>query len=285
MSKCLVVWGKSRYLCSTINYKGYYKSMLKLIDQQMIFLTLSEMAGPREQPKERDLQEIFLDNVSHEIRTPLNAIIGFNDLLNGVTGHHMDEDEKLILKDHIHRNADRLMTMVDDILDLSKMEKGCLTLHKTVVSLMEVCCKARDAVRHEVQPEVKLQHEYPVALKDSYLYTDGKRLEQLLRNLMLNACQHTFAGTITLKVKSYRNPQYGRKMLQIRIDDTGEGIPCDQRDVLFRPFRKTDKSSEGLGIGLAISRQIAKLLGGRVYQDTTYEEGSSFVLEMPMEEV
>ena len=165
------------------------------------------------------------------------------------------------------------------------MQKGCLKLHKTVVGLMEVCCKARDAVKHEVQPGVKLQHEYPIALKDTYLYTDGKRLEQLLRNILSNACQHTFAGTVTLKVKTFRDPECGKKMLQIRVDDTGDGIPREQYQNLFRPFRKVDNKSEGLGMGLAICRQIAKMLKGRIYLDTEYVGGSSFVLEMPMDEI
>ena len=151
----------------------------------------------------KDLEEIFLDNVSHEIRTPLNAILGFNDLLNGVTGQHLDEEEKMVMKEHIHKNANRLVNVVNDILDLSKMQKGCLQLHKTVVGLMEVCYKARESVKHEVSPEVQLKHEYPVALKDTYIYTDGKRLEQLVRIFLENACEHTKAGEVTLKVNTF----------------------------------------------------------------------------------
>ena len=235
--------------------------------------------------REKDLEEIFLDNVSHEIRTPLNAVIGFNDILNGVSGLHMEEEEKLMLKDHIHKNADRLLTVMDDILDLSKMQKGCLPLHKTVVSLMEICCKARDAVRSEVLQGVKLAHEYPIALKDTYIYTDGKRLEQLLRNLLTNACQHTFTGSVTLKVKTFNETDGGREMLQLRVDDTGEGIAHNQLDLLFRPFRKADSKSEGLGVGLSICKEIARLLNGKVYLDTTYEDGTSFVFEMPFETI
>jgi hypothetical protein len=235
--------------------------------------------------REKELEEIFLDNVSHEIRTPLNAIIGFNDLLNGVAGLHMEENEKLQMKEHIHRSADRLLTVVDDILDLSRMQKGCLPLHKTVVSLMEICCRARDAVRSEVQQGVKLTHEYPVALKDTFIYTDSKRLEQLLRGFLLNACQHTSAGTVTLKVKTFEDADSGREMLQLRVDDTGEGVDHDQFDLLFRPFRKADSKSEGLGIGLAVSKEIARMLDGRVYLDTEYENGSSFVFEMPFEAI
>lgn len=235
--------------------------------------------------REKELEEIFLDNVSHEIRTPLNAIIGFNDLLNGVAGLHMEENEKLQMKEHIHRSADRLLTVVDDILDLSRMQKGCLPLHKTVVSLMEICCRARDAVRSEVQQGVKLTHEYPVALKDTFIYTDSKRLEQLLRNFLLNACQHTSVGTVTLKVKTFDDAESGREMLQLRVDDTGEGVPHDQFDLLFRPFRKADSKSEGLGIGLAVCKEIARMLDGRVYLDTEYENGSSFVFEMPFEAI
>ena len=246
---------------------------------------LSDVTHSYAPSREKELEEIFLDNVSHEIRTPLNSVIGFNDILNGVSGLHMEEDEKLMLKDHIHRNADRLLTVVDDILDLSKMQKGCLPLHKTVVSLMEICCKARDAVKSEVQQGVKLAHEYPIALKDTYIYTDSKRLEQLLRNLLTNACQHTFTGTVTLKVKTFEDAENGREMLQLRVDDTGEGIAHNQLDLLFRPFRKADSKSEGLGVGLSICKEIARLLNGKVYLDTEYEDGTSFVFEMPFETI
>ena len=83
--------------------------------------------------QEKELEEFFLDNVREEISTPLNAVVGFNDLLNGVSGAHMAEDEKIVMREHIRRNANRLLTVVNDIIDLSKMQKGCLTLHKTVL--------------------------------------------------------------------------------------------------------------------------------------------------------
>ena len=235
--------------------------------------------------QERNLEEIFLDNVRNEIRTPLNAVVGFCDLLNGVTGQHLKEEEKLAMKEHLHRNANRLMTVVDDILDLSQMQKSTLVLHKTVIGLMETCYKARESVKHEVAPEVKLRHEYPVALKDTYLYTDGKRLEQLIRIFLENACQHTSQGEVTLKVKTFELLDDNRTMLQIRVDDTGEGIPEMHRDQVFKPFWKLDQKQEGLGVGLAISRQIAALLGGRVYLDHDYNGGASFVFEMPLEQV
>lgn len=231
------------------------------------------------------LEEIFLNNIDHEIRTPLNAIIGFNDLLNGVSGHHMEEEEKLKIKQHIHKNADRLITLIDDILDLSKMEKGSMKLHKTVVRLMDVCCRARDKVRSEVAPGVELRHEYPVALQYTQIYTDGKRLEQLLRNVLSNACKHTVVGSITLKVSTFTDELDGQPMLRIKVDDTGVGIPHDKRNHLFTPFRKLHGATQGLGMGLAICKQIAKMLDGHIYLDHEYTEGSSFVFEMPFEEI
>ena len=174
---------------------------------------------------------------------------------------------------------------LNDVLDLSKMQKGCLTLHKTVVSLMEVCYKARESVKHEMSPNVKLQHEYPVALKDTYIYTDGKRLEQLLRIFLENACQHTGEGCVTLKVKTFESSETGRDMLQLRVDDTGEGVPELHREQVFKPFWKIDQKSEGLGVGLALCREIAHLLNGKVYLDHDYNGGASFVFEMPLEQL
>ena len=231
------------------------------------------------------LEDIFINNLNHEIRTPLNAIIGFNDVLNGVAGRHMEEHEKHAIKEHIHKNADRLITLINDILDLSKMEKGSLTIHKTVVSLMEVCCRARDSVKSEVQKGVKLQHEYPLALQDTKIYTDGKRLEQLLRNVLSNACKHTSVGSVTLKVGTFVDELDGQQMLRIQVDDTGIGIPQEHREHIFTPFRKVEAETKGLGMGLAICKQIAKMLDGHIYLDHEYTGGSSFVFEMPLEEV
>ena len=258
--------------------------MLSLIDQRTLNVTLSEISGQRRSKREMAIEDIFLDNVSYEIRTPLNVIIGLNDLLNGVAGQHMEEGEKLMLKNHIHKNADRLLTVMDDILDLSKMEKGALPLHKTVVSLMEICFKARESVKYQVRSDVKLLHAYPEALKDIKIYTDAKRLEQVLHNFLVNACSHTYSGTITIRVKEYQDVETERPMLQIRVDDTGVGVPQDQRELLFLPFRKLDESG-GLGMGLAICKQIAKMFGGKAYLDPYYEGGSSFVFEMPFEKV
>lgn len=235
--------------------------------------------------QEKELEEFFLNNVREEISTPLNAVVGFNDLLNGVSGAHMAEDEKIVMREHIRRNANRLLTVVNDIIDLSKMQKGCLTLHKTVIGLMETCYKARESVKHEVPSEVKLKHEYPVALKDTYLYTDGKRLEQLIRILLENACQHTTSGEVVLKVKSFEALDDGHTFLQIRVDDTGEGIPEMHREHIFKPFWKVDQKSEGLGLGLTLGREIAKLLNGKVYLDHDYNGGASFVFEMPLEQL
>lgn len=231
------------------------------------------------------LEDLFINNLNHEIRTPLNAIIGFNDVLNGVAGQHMDEEEKMLMKEHIHKNANRLITLINDILDLSKMEKGSLTAHKTVVSLMDVCCKARDAVKGEVQRGVKLQHEYPIALSETKIYTDGKRLEQLLRNVLSNACRHTVSGSVTLKVNTFVDELDGQQMLRIRVDDTGVGIPHEHREHLFSPFHKIHETSQGLGMGLAICKQIAKMLDGHIYLDHEYVGGSSFVFDMPFDEM
>ena len=191
------------------------------------------------------LEEIFINNLNHEIRTPLNAIIGFNDILNGVAGRHMEEEDKLAMKEHIHKNADRLITLINDILDLSKMEKGNFEIHKTIVSLREVCCRARDSVRKEVKKDVKLQHEYPIALSDTRIYTDGKRLEQLLRNVLQNACKHTDEGSITLRVSTFEDELDGQPMLRISVDDTGTGIPHEHREHLFTPFRQVNTQSKG----------------------------------------
>ena len=270
-------------ICETGETEGFICHLSDVTERETMIEAL-RMAR-EEVTEDVRLEDIFINNLNHEIRTPLNAIIGFNDILNGVAGHHMDESEKMLMKQHIHKNADRLIRLINDILDLSKMEKGTLTVHKTVVSLMEVCCRARDAVKADLQPGVKLQHEYPIALQETRIYTDEKRLEQLLRNFLSNACRHTVAGFITLKVSLFNDELDGEQMLRIRVDDTGSGIPVEKRGELFKPFKKLHDSTQGLGMGLAICKQIAKMLDGHIYLDHNYTEGSSFVFEMPFEEI
>ena len=109
-------------------------------------------------------------------------------------------------------------------------------------------------------------------------------MEQLLRNILSNACKHTKRGTITLGVDTFEGEQH-QPMLSFTITDTGVGIPHDKREELFTPFRKFHGATQGLGMGLAICKQIARMLGGHVYLDHEYTGGSRFVFEMPFEEM
>lgn len=229
----------------------------------------------RKQAEKADkLKSAFLQNMSHEIRTPLNAIVGFNDILND-SSMELGQEERQELLSHLHTNTDLLLTLVNDVLDLSKLESGNYNISLSNVSLPELCESAIVGVSHRAHEGVQLLFQQPPT--GISMITDGQRLQQILNNLLINACKYTQQGSITLT--------YEQKNDHIRfsVTDTGCGIDKDKAEIIFQRFEKLDSFKTGFGLGLSICRSLTQALGGEIYLDTHYTDGARFVVEFPLQ--
>jgi CheY-like chemotaxis protein len=221
------------------------------------------------------LKSEFLANFSHEIRTPLNAITGYCDLLIRDEGSRLTPHGRRDLS-VIKANARTLLALINDILDLSKIEAGRAEVVKEAVSLPELAEECMASVRELIKgKEVVLSSE----ITAGSLFTDPLKLRQVLLNLLSNAAKFTDTGEIVLTAE----PQ--GSTLVMSVEDTGSGIPDDQLPFIFDKFRQVDGSARrkigGTGLGLAIVREVVLLLGGTVSATSTVGRGSKFTVALP----
>lgn len=256
----------------------YYRRASRLkneLEQEKESLLNSEKQLSEEKEKAEEasrMKSAFLANMSHEIRTPLNAIVGFSGLL---IDSSTQPEERAEFTSIIRNNTELLLNLVNDVLDLSRMETGDLNF-KLAAYPLEACCRqALDSVRHRIPEQVKLTYSPDPAV--IIVYTDRFRLQQLLTNLLTNATKFTHQGEINL---SYQLEE-GRKTVRIAVTDTGCGIPPEKQETVFKRFEKLDDYKPGAGLGLSICSIIAGHLGGNIFVDSTYTEGARFVFIHP----
>ena len=219
----------------------------------------------------------FLANMSHELRTPLNAIIGFTRLVSrnadALPDKQVDNLSKVLV------SAEHLLALIDEILDLSRIEAGEVGLHIGPASVTGVLQEVADSLeplleRPRVQLVVGVDPELPEVV------TDGDKLRQVLLNLVSNAVKYTDDGTITLHAETHD----GR--LEITVSDTGVGIPADELARIFDEFHRVDSPDAtlraGTGLGLAISQRLARALGGDITVESRVGMGSTFRLDLPL---
>jgi signal transduction histidine kinase/CheY-like chemotaxis protein len=220
----------------------------------------------------------FLANMSHELRTPLNAIIGFTRLVMRRSKDVLAERQYENL-DKILISADHLLKLINDILDLSKIEAGRMEVRPVSVPLEALV----DQCLRTVEPTVKSERLRLVKALDPalpVLTTDEDKLKQILINLLSNATKFTEAGSVTVTAKQDAD------RIAISVADTGIGIPADALELIFEEFRQVDSSTTrkygGTGLGLSISRHFARLLGGDITVASTIGAGSTFTVTVPI---
>lgn len=233
------------------------------------------------------LKSLFLQNMSHEIRTPLNAIIGFNDILNSnLKNYAITEQEKKNFLEIIHTNSDLLLTLVNDILDLSKLESGNYKVNLTSAYVKDICEFSLKSISSRIPQGVTTKLEMAKEDEKLAITTDVQCLQQLLFNYLTNACKYTEKGSITLSYKylPLNTDEYSREYPSVRftVTDTGIGIPEEMSEKIFQRFEKLDNFKQGTGLGLNICQHIASLLDGHVYLDKDYKNGSRFVFVHPI---
>lgn len=223
----------------------------------------------------------FLASVSHEIRSPMNAIIGFSELLAEESLTEQQEQYVGIIREA----AENLLGLINDILDLSKMEAGRLTLEPErfrLEDLLEGVYRLfqEEARRRGVQLEIERSAGLPADM-----VSDAGRLRQCLVNLVSNALKFTEQGYVRLTVEETQ--EAGERRIRFMVSDTGIGIPASQHASIFETFVQADGSTTrrfgGTGLGLAITRDLAELLGGSVWVESEEGRGSTFTLEIPLE--
>lgn len=225
------------------------------------------------------VQKSYLQNMSHDIRTPMNAICGFSQLLcNSQIRSMMSEEEIAEYGVIIQSNTDLLSTLVNDILDISDMESGKYRLNVGTCHVNDVCRNAISTVKYRCPDNIKMYMSTEV--EDAYtIQSDSKRVEQVIINYLTNAVKHTSEGEIHVHVSLQENPG----MVTFSVADTGEGVPADRTELIFKRFEKFNTFNGGTGLGLAICRTIATQLGGEAKLDTTYQQkGARFIFTHPV---
>ena len=217
----------------------------------------------------------FVQNMSHEVRTPLNAIVGFSQLLSLPDGS-FPEEEKQEFAGHIVNNTKMLTMLLDDILHVSAMDSGNYRITYEDGEMHYMAQAAISSAEHRLKPGVRMYYD-PETTEPHTFITDPHRVQQILINLLTNACKHTTEGEIRLTSSLTQNPGF----VTYAIEDTGSGIPPEQADTIFERFTKLNDFVQGMGLGLSICRDIAQRMNARVYLDTTYTGGARFVLELP----
>jgi signal transduction histidine kinase len=248
-----------------------------------------ELALQKEHAQSADrLKSDFLANMSHELRTPLNSIIGFTSLLlKELAGPLTSEQSKQL--GMVRGSALHLLALINDVLDISKIEAGQLEIRAEPFDVKAALQKVMATV--EPLAEKKGLHLYLLSDADlGIMVSDQRRVEQVLLNLLTNAVKFTAQGVITLfaeltSIDPSKEGDGHARLLRLRVADTGIGISASDMRTLFQPFRQIDsglaRRHEGTGLGLAISRRIAELLGGSIHAESTPGAGSSFTFTLP----
>lgn len=233
-----------------------------------------ELRVAKEKAEEANrLKTSFLANMSHEIRTPLNAIVGFSNVL---VSDDSSVEEKAQYCDIIQKNSDLLLHLINDILDISRMESGRIKFVNEKCDVVELCKTAIATAEYSRRTEAIYQFEAEVP--SLYISTDSQRLRQVLINLLSNAGKFTPSGFIRLSF----SVDWRKKMIEFSVEDTGCGIPADKCEKVFERFEKLNEYSQGTGLGLSICKLIIEKIGGAIWVDKEYTGGARFVFTHPL---
>ncbi len=238
------------------------------------------LAIEKERAEESDrLKSTFLANMSHEIRTPMNAILGFSGLLRS-KGISIEESEQY--NQLIQISGEQLMRIIDDIIDISKIELNQMTIKLVPVNIYTAL---KEIVRLQqnrivsLEKNLKLTHEVPDKIEDLIIDTDEFRFKQIVNNLVENAIKYTEKGSISVGCRIVENQNH----IEFFVKDTGRGIPLKAREKIFELFTQADNVSfkEGTGLGLSITRGLLHLLGGKIWVESEIGKGSEFYFTLP----
>lgn len=258
---------------------GFAKVVHDLTDERKIHEELQQAKQAAEEANH--LKTAFLANMSHEIRTPLGAILGFTEILKSAS---LPDSERLDYINIIDRNGRALIKIIDDILDISKVEAGKLEVERIAFDLRSLMAEVGGLFELRARDKQIALHQLVDGSVPQQVVTDPVRLRQILTNIIGNAVKFTSEGHVKVHVEQIA-ANGGRPKLRFMISDTGPGIPEELQPKLFAPFAQADHTTTrkfgGTGLGLALSRKLARQLGGDVnISDCTNGVGCNFVFEI-----
>ena len=243
--------------------------------------TERELIEARRAAEEADsLKTAFLSNMSHEIRTPMNSILGFSGLLENTK---LDEDKRKKYIGYINKNGDNLLHLIEDIIDISKIESNQIKIEKAPCDIHELLEDLFTSMARVLEKEEKKSVQLTKKFPDEALWahTDGFRLRQIFINLIHNAIKFTDNGFVEIGYHSGNE-----KEILFHVKDTGIGIPPELMDSIFERFRKLENEKKklygGAGLGLAITKQLVNLMGGRIWVESDVGKGTTFYFTTPL---
>ena len=239
-------------------------------------IMIAELTEANERARAADVAKTqFIQNMTHELRTPLNAISGFSQVLSMTDD--MSVQEKKEMAGYIVENTNIMTMLIDDIINSSAMDRNEYEVVMGDAECGQICRDSMATAEYRLQRGVKMRFKPTMPIPYN-IRTDARRVQQVLINLLTNACKHTVKGEIRLGCSVTEVPG----MLSFSVEDTGPGIPASEAEHIFERFVKLDSFVQGTGLGLSICRQIAQALGGSVYLDTEYTGGARFVFNVPV---
>ena len=220
-----------------------------------------------------DMKNEFINNITNELRAPLNPIEGFSDIL-GMKDMELQPEEREELTQHIKMSSKHITKIIDELAELSLYESKKSLPNNYTISPNHLCRHMVDSMRPHCKEGVRMFFESE--LSDDYaVETNYEAIEALLRHLLDNAIQYTDQGVITLSITEYGD------MVRTSVTDTGRGIPPERREHVFDTFRELGENVKLNGLGMPICKAIVKLLGGKIWLDPDYTEGSRFIFDLP----
>ena len=291
-----VIGGVAIFVALFVAVLGYRISNRRLAAINRELVTYSETIEKQRRQLEENQRELedalqmaqaasraktaFLSNMSHDIRTPMNAIVGFT----GLAASHIDDKERV--REYlttIARSSEHLLSLINDVLDMSRIESGKMTLNEKIESLADIIHALRDIVHGEIQAK---QHNFfidTVDVRNELVYCDKMRLNQVLLNLISNAIKYTPpGGTISLRIIQKSVTSGGYATFEFRCKDTGIGMSEEFARTIFEPFTREENSTvsgiQGTGLGMAITKNIVDMMGGRISVTSKKGEGTEFVV-------